>query len=95
MFVFGKELETEIIKLNKVINGKEQKLREVSELIASQNKMILELKTENSDLRYQLSEIKSVELGDQLEKTQLPIWVQDFWMSFPYVIYGVSSFIVF
>ena len=40
-----KELELEILELNKELKAKEQKLQEVSEIIASRNSIILWLES--------------------------------------------------
>ena len=54
-----KELKIEVVNLRKECEMREQNLKELSETIASQNRMILKLKTDNSDLKSQLSELHS------------------------------------
>ena len=54
-----KELELDVSTLKKVLEDKEEKLRQLTENNSHQDKMILELKTENSDLKSQISKLHS------------------------------------
>ena len=65
-----KELKSDVSTLTKVLEDKEQKLQELSEMIANQNEKILELKAENSNLKSNLDKISSCEECKFLSKTQ-------------------------
>ena len=54
-----KELELDVSTLKKVLEDKEEKLRKLSENTSNQDKIILELKTENSDIKSQISKLYS------------------------------------
>ena len=65
-----KELKSDVLTLTKVLEDKEQKLQELSEMIANQNEKILELKAENSNLKSNLDKISSCEECKFISKTQ-------------------------
>ena len=54
-----KELELDVLTLKKLVEDKEEKLQQLSENTTNQETMILEQKTENSDIKSQISKLYS------------------------------------